>query len=275
MGDMMPTLPTYTTEIEQIHAHLGSKRRPGQTIAPVKFIVAHDTGNPGASARGHANWYRSDPNPAWVSSAHLFVDDTRIVETIPAFTSPERAYHVLYSVPTDNMMFGADANTSAIGVEYCYGGNIDPAAAYDRYVWTLAQLCLVHSLDPANRIVGHQVLDPARKIDPGNGLAASGLGYSYDKLLADVVTRFADVTDNSIAPGSDAIVKDKLARATVHLNLREKATSKSKKMGQIKPGETIAIKEIIEDGETVMGITKWCKIAENNFCWSGGLVRHP
>ncbi len=115
------------------YATLGSKRRPGTSIAQVKFIVAHDTGNPGASARNHARWYRNDPNPPpkLVSSAHIFVDDLDIVETIPALTGdPEVAYHVRYSVDTDNKMFEADANSSAIGVEYCFGGTIDAADTY-------------------------------------------------------------------------------------------------------------------------------------------------
>ncbi|GAA3327582.1 hypothetical protein GCM10020331_068100 [Ectobacillus funiculus] len=55
------------------------------------------------------------------SSAHTFVDDQRIIEMIPI---DEVAYHVRYSVPTDNELYGYNANSAAIGVELCYGGNI-------------------------------------------------------------------------------------------------------------------------------------------------------
>ena len=46
------------------YATLGSRRRSGRNIARVRFLVAHDTGNPGASADAHARNYRNNPNPA-------------------------------------------------------------------------------------------------------------------------------------------------------------------------------------------------------------------
>jgi N-acetylmuramoyl-L-alanine amidase len=254
------------------YATLGSKRRPGTRIAEVKFIVAHDTGNPGASARNHARWYRNDPNPPpkLVSSAHIFVDDLDVVETIPVLTDdPEVAFHVRYSVDTDNKMFEADANSSAIGVEYCFGGTIDADAAYDRYVWVLAYLCGKFGLDPATRVVGHHVLDPGRKVDPPNGLAASA--RTYDGLLADVATRFVTLGGAQAAVGAQAVKVGK-ARATVNLNLRAAATSASNRLGVLVPGTEVSVAEVVP-GESVYGNDRWCRLAQSGaFCWSGGLI---
>src|ERR1700741_1312413 len=128
-----------------------SKRRSGKLISPgVKFIVAHDTGNPKSTARNNRDYYERSRNEK-SASAHLFVDDKEILECIPALTSdkPEKAWHVLYEKPADNELFGYDANDAAIGVEYCYGGTINADEAYKRYVWVLAKICSVYGLDPS------------------------------------------------------------------------------------------------------------------------------
>jgi len=76
------------------------------------------------------------------ASAHIFVDDKEILECFPAITGPpEKAWHVVYNVTTNNQMFGFDTINAALGVEYCYGNNIQSDEAYKRYVWVLAFLC--------------------------------------------------------------------------------------------------------------------------------------
>src|SRR6266545_4689932 len=131
-----------------------SRRRPGRPISPeVKFVVAHDTGNPGSTASGNLAYYERS-REEMSASAHLFVDDREIVECIPALTeAPEKAWHVLYGVATDNQLFGFDANDAAIGVEYCYGGAIAADEAYRKYVWLIAYTCHHFGLDPATSVV--------------------------------------------------------------------------------------------------------------------------
>lgn len=85
-GDMMTNAETF--DVIPIRAPLGSQRWPRALIHEVKFIVAHNIRNPGASARGHATWYRKDLNLSWVSTAHPFVNDRDIVETGPGLTCP-------------------------------------------------------------------------------------------------------------------------------------------------------------------------------------------
>ncbi|HYE60225.1 MAG TPA: peptidoglycan recognition family protein [Candidatus Kapabacteria bacterium] len=173
-----------------------TKRRSGLPISRVKFVVAHDTGNPGSTAAGNVSYYEQSRNQM-SASAHLFVDDKEIVECIPALTGdrPEKAWHVLYNLPKDNNMYGVDANDGAIAVEYCYGGAINADEAYRRYVWVLAYLCYVFTLDPKTSIVGHYILDPDRRSDPKSGLAHSG--RTYEQLLRDVVAEYAACTQQS------------------------------------------------------------------------------
>ena len=76
-------------QITQRYLDLPSRRRPAIPMSPgVKFVVCHDTDNPGSTAAGNVKYYNSTPTPDQVASAHLFVDDKEIIECIPALTGP-------------------------------------------------------------------------------------------------------------------------------------------------------------------------------------------
>jgi N-acetylmuramoyl-L-alanine amidase CwlA len=169
-----------------------TKRRSGKIIKKVIFIVCHDTGNEGSTAEDNVNYYTDSANYE-SASAQLFVDDKEIIECIPVFQKyPEKAFHVLYQKPKDNELYGDDANDVAIGVEYCFGNNINSDEAYKRYIWVLAYLCYYFGLDPNTSLVSHSILDPERKTDPENGLGVSG--RTYEQLLKDVVNEYKECT---------------------------------------------------------------------------------
>jgi len=177
-------------EITQKYLTVKTKRRPGLLISPaVKFIVAHDTGNPKSTAKNNVDYFERTNNEAQ-ASAHIFVDDKEIIECIPSITTdkPEKAWHVRYCVSKDNELYGYEANDVAIGVEYCFGPNINAQESYNRYIWTLAYLCHKYNIEPSKAIVGHSVLDPGRKTDPKNGLKE--MGKTYQQLLLDVVSEY-------------------------------------------------------------------------------------
>ncbi len=259
-------------EVVPVYAILGSRRRPGRRITPsVQFVVVHDTGNPGASARNHAKFYRNDPNPpnATLSSAHIFVDDREIIETIPALTgaAPEQALHVLKNKPKDNELFGHDANRAAVGIELCFGGSIDPDEAYKRYVWTIAKTCKKYGLDPSRRIVGHQVLDPKRKVDPGQALRKCA--RSYEGLLRDVVAVYRECEGGAGQIGTARIATGS-GETTVHLVVRTEPRRLGAKLETLTPGTRVNILQVVQ-GEAVNGNDDWCEIAPGRYCWSGGL----
>jgi N-acetylmuramoyl-L-alanine amidase len=184
-------------EIKKDYLKKGSKKRPGENIN-VKFVVAHDTGNPGSTAQGNINFYKRVQDQEF-ASAHIFVDDKEIIECIPLLTGkPERAYHVIYNVDTDNRMYGDDANDIAGGVELCFGGKINNEEAYKRYVWVIAYICYKFNLNPAKAIVGHKILDPKRKIDPHNAL--SKMGKTYEQFLQDVINEYNECTSGEVKP---------------------------------------------------------------------------
>jgi len=263
-------------QINQRYLTKPSRRRSGNLISSgVKFLVAHDTGNPGSKATGNVKWYERTRDRK-SASAHIFVDDRQILECIPAIASspPEKAWHVLYSVPTDDQLFGYDANDTAIGIEYCYGGRIDDNEAYRKYIWVLAYACHRFGLDPNNSVVGHFFLDPHRRTDPVTGLAHSR--RTYDQLLRDVASEFEECTTDTATgpPTGPALIKQSgEATTTVRLNIRKGAPSTRAPIHQtVQRGTILPYVAIVEDGEPVNGNPIWYADANGNFFWSGGVA---
>ncbi len=249
-----------------------SRRRAGIPISKVRFLVAHDTGNPGSTAAGNVKFYINTCQTvelAKTASAHLFVDDKEIIECVPALTAPaEKAFHVLKKVTTDNEVFGINANDGAIGVEYCYGGAINADKAYEKFVWTLAKLCFQFNLDPAKDIVGHFFLDPARKTDPVTGLARSR--RTYEQLLRDVATEYLECTGNPPPPPTTTTQTGSVT-VIARLNLRTAPNTRASVVQVLPPGTVIQYTAKVPDGEPVNNNSLWYKDANGNFFWSGGV----
>ena len=248
-----------------------TKRRSGLRMSPgVKFIVAHDTGNPGSTAAGNVRYYENSRNEM-SASAHLFVDDREIIECIPALTGPpEKAWHVLYGVPTDNQLFGYNANDAAVGVEYCYGGNINADEAYARFVWVMAYTCFKFGLDPRRSIVGHFFLDPNRKTDPVTGLARSR--RTYEQLLEHIVDEYVECADMVLSGLALVGKKRGTVRTTVRLNIRKDRPSTISPVAQsVEPGVTLTYTSAVE-GQSINGNPKWYRDPNGNYFWSGGVV---
>lgn len=166
-------------------------RRSGQKNTGIVFIVCHDTGNANSTALQNANYYKNTYTGAQ-TSAHYFVDHTGAYQLLP---DTEKAWHVLYSVPTDNLVFNRDANDASLGIELCYGPawtDEQNELAYQNYVELIAILCKKHGLDPETRLVAHATLDPSRRTDPMNAfyvMKKTWLGFIEDVMKAyDIVT---------------------------------------------------------------------------------------
>jgi hypothetical protein len=263
-------------QISQRYLTKPSRRRSGYLISPaVKFLVAHDTGNPGSTASGNVRYYERSRNEM-DASAHIFVDDREIIECIPALESspPEKAWHVLRYLPTDDQLFGYNANDAAIGVEYCYGGRMDDDEAYRKYVWILAYACYKNALDPHRCVVGHFFLDPRRKTDPVTGLAYSR--RNYDQLLRDVVSEYESClayTAPTPTPSPILPLKSGTVTTTVRLNIRKGAPNTRAPIYQtVQRGTELTYVDIIEDGEPVNGNPVWFTDNRSNFFWSGGVI---
>lgn len=250
---------------------LGTRRRglplaaPGPDSRKARFLVAHDTGNPGSTAAGNVRYYRDTYQILPPTSAHLFVDDHEIRECVPALTGPpEKAWHVFYDRREDNILYDCNANDAAIGVEYCYGGAINADEAYRRYVWLLAYLCVHFGLDPRRDVTGHCFLDPGRKTDPVSGLLKSRRGFP--QLLADVVDTFEAI--GGVLPDAPALPATVTAQGL--LNIRQGEPFRRAPVArQATVGEVLTVLgQVI--GEAVSGNDAWFRLSPGDqYCWSG------
>jgi N-acetylmuramoyl-L-alanine amidase len=264
----MRQFPDLEYPITQSWLTAPSKRRSGLRAAPIRFLVAHDTGNRGSTAAGNVSYYEQSRNVI-SASAHLFVDDRQILECVPALTAPpEKAWHVLYSVTEDNRRYGANANDAAIGVEYCFGPNINADEAYRRYVWLLAYCCWKFQLDPARAIVGHCILDPHRKTDPKSGLVQSN--RSYEQLLRDVPAVYAQCTGQApvVEPPSAPLAGTIRTRARMNIRLGEPFRRAPARL--VPAGTTLSYVGRVK-GEEVNENDEWYQLPGNEFCWSGAV----
>lgn len=247
----------------------GTKRRSGNLADAIKFIVAHDTGNPNSTARNNVKYFENTNNESY-SSAHFFVDDVEIIECIPAVNgNTEKASHVKRNRKEDNLLFGVDANDASIGVEYCYGSQINATTAYKKYVWLIAYLCYYFKLNPSIFVLGHFVLDYDDRTDPLTGLAHSGRDYGY--LLKDIVEEYNFCKDNPMEDfGFIAEIGFKLTSS--RLNIRKHApTTKSSKVKTVSTGVELEIVGYVTKGQKIRGNSLWYKMPDGNFFWSGGV----
>ena len=250
-----------------------SKRRSGLMINKVRFLVAHDTGNKNSTAAQNVKYYINSRNDM-SASAHIFVDDKEIIECVPALTAaPEKAWHVLYTVSKDNELYGVNANDAAIGVEYCFGDNIDADKAYQKYVWVLARLCFKYGLDASKDITGHFFLDPKRKTDPVTGLAQSR--RTYDRLLKDIAREYDECTGlSSPIPVLNTTSKQGSVTASVRLNIRNNPDTKSDIIQTVNSRTILVYKAVIQNGQPVNNNPVWYQDANSNYFWSGGVTEN-
>jgi len=121
-----------------------------------RFIVVHDTGNrnKGAGAMNHYKYFNGGNRNA---SAHYFVDDKHIVETVETTRS---AWHC-----GDGKGKYGIYNNNSIGVEICINPDSDYNIALENTRVLIRELMKFYNI-PKDRVVRHY--DASRKICPGS-----------------------------------------------------------------------------------------------------------
>lgn len=97
------------------------------TSREVKYVVMHYTGNASDTARGNASYVINGNSDV---SAHYFVDDNNIYQSVPFVCG---AWHC-----GDYEYFGGARNGNSIGIEMCTSGNYKMSA---KTIENSAQLC--------------------------------------------------------------------------------------------------------------------------------------
>lgn len=174
--------------IKEQYIKIGSKRRSGIKMNKVSFFVDHDTGNPGSTAQNNVDYYCRTYDES-STSAHAFIDDKGVIICVPCHkNNKEKAWHVRYDKPKDNIIYGVESNDEALGFELCYfpGDLSRSKKAYENYIEFAAKMCMEHNV-PSHKRSGHFQLDPERRSDPNNALKY--IGKTYQDMLRDIAKK--------------------------------------------------------------------------------------
>ena len=118
------------------------------------YIVIHDTGNPkkGSGAINHYLFFNSGNRSA---SAHYFIDDKNIIQTVDDVYA---AWHC-----GDGKGIYGITNTNSIGIEICVNEDSNFDTAQAKAIELIRQIMKLHNI-PKENIVRH--FDASRKICP-------------------------------------------------------------------------------------------------------------
>ena len=121
----------------------------------MRYIVVHDTGNPrrGAGALSHYRYFNGGYRAA---SAHFFVDDRNVVETVDP-------HLVSWHCGDGKGRYGI-TNSNSIGIEICINEDSDFEKAKAQARELIKFLCQTYRI-PKKNVVRHY--DASRKICPG------------------------------------------------------------------------------------------------------------
>ena len=144
-------------EIKQLRANVGNCG-PARNAQAIKYIVIHYTGNDGDTAMNNAKYYAST---VVKSSAHYFVDNKEIVQSVPdlrvAWAVGGKKYP---SCPQTGggTLYGKCTNTNSISIEICDAvrdGVYKPAPETVAAVLDLTRELMKNYNVPAANVIRH------------------------------------------------------------------------------------------------------------------------
>lgn len=138
----------------------------------IKYIVIHDTGNSkkGAGANNHFIYFNGGNRNA---SAHYFVDDKEIIQTVEDMNA---SWHCGDGKGTYGI-----TNRNSIGIEICINEDGNFSLAQKNTIYLIRSLMEKHGIKKEN-VVRH--FDASRKVCPKS---MSGIGWRKWTLFYDLI----------------------------------------------------------------------------------------
>lgn len=139
-----------------------------RSVSSIKFIVIHYTGNDGDTDESNANYFK---NNVVKSSAHYFVDDDSITQSVPdncvAWAVGGNRY-ASYKTTGGAKFYNVCTNANSISIELCddvKDGKISPSAKTITNALDLTKMLMKKYNIPASKVIRH--FDVTGKICPG------------------------------------------------------------------------------------------------------------
>lgn len=182
---------------------IGKRRQ----LSDIKYLVIHDTGNTSKSADAMAH-YRYLQNATRYGSAHYYVDDKKIIQTIGDSL-------VAWSIGdtwgySNNPNRIKDAfNHNSISIELCINSDIDKVKAYKNLVELTKNLMKKFNISP-DRVIRH--FDATGKNCPGSWSGDNwGKWWQFKEDIKKPIEWIIDLSKDSVFGNTE--VKEKVANA--------------------------------------------------------------
>lgn len=213
-----------------------------------KYIVIHYTGNREDSSLANSKYFKSINRGA---SAHYFVDRTSVYQVV---SDDDTAWAVGKNYGGNNL-FGKCTNRNSISIEMCSNGGKIADATFNNTVELTKKLMKKYNI-PASRVIRHY--DCCSKLCPG----WTGWVGSDQSIWKKFKRQISDEGESNTSDNVDEFKAYKVkVTAEDGLNIREKASADSDKVGAYSKGTVVKI--VKENAKGTWGKTcdGWIKLS--------------
>lgn len=230
-----------------------------RSTSAIKYIVIHFTANDGDSATGNGNYFKNNVVKA---SAHYFVDDTTVIQSVAdnivAWSVGGSKYSDCKSTG-GGTKYGIVTNTNSISIEMCdtkRDGKVMATEATQKNCIKLAVKLMKKYNIPVSNVVRH--FDVTGKKCPAYFVEKS----KWDAFKTKLKKEYQNSTKDKLkdTKNNEKAVNYKVKVTVDSLNIRKSASSASEKVGSLKKGDTTKIIAEIKNG-----VSTWGKISSGKY----------
>lgn len=197
----------------QIKVDIAARKNYGnrRKTKDIKYLVIHYTGNDGDSAKGNANYFKTHIVEA---SAHYFVDDAGIVQSVPddfaAYSVGGKKYPSCAKTG-GGRFYGKCTNANSISVELCdtrKNGKYDFTEKTLENAAELSRLLLKKYNIPVDNIIRH--FDVTGKNCPAPFVSDEKAWKAFQERIVDEVKYYEEMKD--VPKWAQPLVKDMIQK---------------------------------------------------------------
>lgn len=197
----------------QIKVETAARKNYGnrRSVRDIQYLVIHYTGNDGDSANGNANYFK---NHIVEASAHYFVDDNGIVQSVPddftAYSVGGKKYPSCAKTG-GGRFYGKCTNANSISVELCdtrKNGKYDFTEKTLENAAELSRLLLKKYKIPVDNIIRH--FDVVGKNCPAPFVSDEKAWKAFQERIVDEVKYYEEMKD--VPKWAQPLVKDMIQK---------------------------------------------------------------
>lgn len=225
-----------------------------RSTSAIKYIVIHFTANDGDRAESNGNYFKNNVVKA---SAHYFVDDNTVVQSVPdnvVAWSVGGSKYADCKTTGGGTKYGIVNNTNSISIEMCDtkrdGKVLATEATQTNCIKLTVKLMKKYNI-PLSHVIRH--FDVTGKKCPAYFVEKSKWDAFKTKLKKEYESGTTSTSNKKTVDYTVKVIVDTL-------NIRKSASAASEKVGSLKKGQKVKIVAEVKNGTTT-----WGKIGTGKF----------